>query len=212
MCSIDATKVESLIKELESQCSEKYILEIYNFNTTQPAGNERKSVDVRVAVMEDGNLKIIRVKKNERRAAAIDVMCLHRCVAVHLYEVTRCIIPVVSWYTLFPRQHDFRLELELHEAVNEYDPEFVAVKKMVETMCVPKPGTLSFCPCTDEWKVNLLRYKRQSTFVLEDTFLVTLSDVKECKVNWEHYGRDNLDEPLEVNLEDFDDRHWELEV
>ena len=77
----------------------------------QPAGNERKSVDVRMAVMEDGNLKIIRVKKNERRAAAIDVMCLHRCVAVHLCEATRGIIAVVSWYTLFPRQHDFRLEL-----------------------------------------------------------------------------------------------------
>ena len=97
MCSIDATKVESLIKELESLCSEKYVTEIYNFNTTQPAGNERKSVDVRVVVMEDGNLKVIRVKKNERRAAAIDVMCLHRCVAVHLCEATRCNILMVLY-------------------------------------------------------------------------------------------------------------------
>ena len=93
MCSIDATKVEYLIKELESLCSEKYVTEIYNFNTTQPAGNERERVDVRVVVMEDGTLKIIMVKKNERRAAAIDVMCLHRCVAVHMCEATRCIIP-----------------------------------------------------------------------------------------------------------------------
>eukprot|EP00731_Ephydatia_muelleri_P030231 Em0021g754a len=184
--SIDATKVEMLNRELEQLCQKKHVVEVYNFTVTLPFTDQRKSVEVRVVAM-DGTLKIVRVKKNEKRAAAIDVLCLNR-------------------------QHDFRLEVCHHENVRRSDPEYSSVKKLVRTMYIRKSGILSFCPYTEQWTVELLRYKRQSTFVLEDTFLVTLSDVKECKVNWERYGRDNQGDPLEVNLEDFSDRHWELEL
>ena len=108
------------------------------------------------------------------------------------------------------RQHDFRLELDCHEIVRTYDPEFIVVKKLVETMLLT-PGSLTFTPCNG-WKVNMLRYKRQSTFLLEDTFMITISDVKECFVNWESYSRRNEGDQLTVNLEDFENRHWELEV
>ena len=128
-------------------------------------------------------------------------------------HVPRGTLTVMAMYcNLLIRQHDFRLEVCLHENVRRSDPEYSSVEKLVRTMYIPKSGILSFCPCTEQWKVELLRYKRQYTFVLEDTFLVTLSDVKECKVNWERYGRDNQGDSLEVNLEDFSDRHWELEV
>ena len=86
------------------------------------------------------------------------------------------------------RQHDFRLELDCHEIVNTCDPEFIVVKKLVESMSLT-PGSLTFTPC-DDWKVNMLRYNRQSTFHLEDTFMVAISEVKECHVNWENYSFD----------------------
>ena len=108
------------------------------------------------------------------------------------------------------REHDFRLELDCHEIVNTCDPEFIVVKKLVESMSLT-PGSLTFTPC-DDWKVNMLRYKRQSTFHLENTFMVTISEVKECHVNWEKYSRRNEGDQLIVNLEDYQDRHWELEV
>ena len=57
-------------------------MEIFNFNLTVPdeGGDQRKCVDARVIAMESGELKIIRVKKNESRVVAFDVMCLHRWV------------------------------------------------------------------------------------------------------------------------------------
>ena len=103
------------------------------------------------------------------------------------------------------RQHDFRLELDYHEIVHTYDPEFIVVKKFVESMS-QTPQTLTFTPC-DDWKVCMLRYKRQSTFLLDETLMVTLSDVKECCVTC---SRRN--EQLTVDLEDLQDRHSELEV
>ena len=87
MCRIDPTKVEALATELKSHCSEKHVLEIYSFTITLhvPAGDKRKKVDVQVVAMEDGTLKVIRVKKNESRAAVIDVVYMHRCVVVRVY-------------------------------------------------------------------------------------------------------------------------------
>ena len=130
-----------------------------------------------------------------------------------------CIL-VIVWYwihvygmVLDPdiRQHDFRLELDRHEIVRTCDAEFIVIKKLVESMLLA-PGRLTFTPC-DGWKVHILRYKRQSTFLLEDSFMVIISDVKEYCVNWENYSMRNEGDQLIVNLEDFQDcRYWELKV
>ena len=124
---------------------------------------------------------------------------------------------MVCHWILDTRQHDFRLELDCHEIIPTCDPEFIVIKKFVESIS-QTPGTLTFTPC-DGWKVNMFRYKRQSTFLYQDpdpdpdpdTFMVTMSDVKECRVAWENYGRRNEGEQLTVNLEDLAS-HWELEV
>ena len=109
------------------------------------------------------------------------------------------------------RQHDFRLNLDRHVIVHTFDPEFIVIEKLVESMSLA-PGTLTFTPCNG-WKVDKLCYKRQSTFILEDTFMVTISDVKECCVDWENYSQRNEgDHQLTVNLENSQDNHWELEV
>ena len=92
------------------------------------------------------------------------------------------------------RQHDFRLELNCHEIVHTCDAEFIAIKKLVESMSL-RPGKLTFTPCNG-WKVIMLSYKRQSTFLLEDTFMVTISDVKEYCVNWKNYSRRNEGDQL----------------
>ena len=61
-------------------------MEIYNFILTLPdeGGDKRKRVDVQVMAMESGELKIIRVMKNDDRMVAFDVMCLHRWVWLSL--------------------------------------------------------------------------------------------------------------------------------
>ena len=76
-----------LNRELEQLCQKKHVVEVYNFRITLPSTDQRKPVEVRVVAMDDGTLKIVRVKKNEKRAAAIDVLCLHRCVV----SVPRCV-------------------------------------------------------------------------------------------------------------------------
>ena len=57
-------------------------MEIFNFILTLPDedGDMRKRVNVQVMAMESGELKIIRVVKNDDRVVAFDVMCLHRSV------------------------------------------------------------------------------------------------------------------------------------
>eukprot|EP00731_Ephydatia_muelleri_P033572 Em0032g34a len=108
-------------------------------------------------------------------------------------------------------QHDFRLNLDRHVIVHTFDPEFIVIEKLVESMSLAL-GTLTFTPCNG-WKVDKLCYKRQSTFILEDTFMVTISDVKECSVDWENYSQRNEgDHQLTVNLENSQDNHWELEL
>ena len=71
-------------------------MEIFNFNLTVPdeGGDQRKCVDARVIAMESGELKIIRVKKNESRVVAFDVMCLHRWVwLLGVYGCLQCHVP-----------------------------------------------------------------------------------------------------------------------
>ena len=57
-------------------------MEIYNFILTLPdeGGDQRKRVDVQVMAMESGELKIIRVVKNDDRLVAFDVICPNRWV------------------------------------------------------------------------------------------------------------------------------------
>ncbi|KAL5510868.1 hypothetical protein EMCRGX_G006479 [Ephydatia muelleri] len=180
---VDPSKIDKVSRELKDLCDQRHSVEIFNFILTLPDadGDMRKRVNVQVMAMESGELKIIRVVKNDYRVVAFDVMCLHR-------------------------QLDFRLNLDRHEIIHTCDPEFIVIKKLVESMSLA-PGTLTFTPCND-WKVDMLRYIRQSTFILEDTFMVTISDVKECSVNWER----NEGEQFTVNLEDSQDKHWELEL
>ena len=80
MRSVDASKVDKVTRELKGLCDQRHSVEIYNFNLTLPdeGGDQRKCVDARVMAMESGKLKIIRVKKNESRVVAFDVMCLRR--------------------------------------------------------------------------------------------------------------------------------------
>lgn len=110
------------------------------------------------------------------------------------------------------RQHDFRLNLSYYELIHKHNPEYSGCMKLVDSMSIPSSGSLCFLPCTGIWKVDLLRCTKRYTYVLEETFLITMSEVKEYKVDWEHYGRENQEKLLTVNLEDLADRHWELEV
>lgn len=65
-------------------------MEIFNFILTLPDadGDMRKRVNVQVMAMESGELKIIRVVKNDYRVVAFDVMCLHRSVWLSLMSYT----------------------------------------------------------------------------------------------------------------------------
>ena len=94
--------------------------------------------------------------------------------------------------------------------MHKHDCEYSCVK-LVDSMSITEPGSVGFQPCTDMWKVNLLRYARRYTYVLEETFLITISEVKEYKVDWESYGRENKGQLLTVNWEALAG-HWELEV
>lgn len=88
MYSIDDSKVNKLLRELESHCNQKpHVIEIYDFNVTLPTGcDQRMNVDIRVMAKEDDTLEVIRVKRNGKSATTIDVLCVQRYVGwVHGY-------------------------------------------------------------------------------------------------------------------------------
>lgn len=185
---IDDSNVSSLRKELKSYCGQGHTVEIYDFDITlQTSVDPRMQVGVRVFSRGDGTLEVIRVKTNQTKVTTFDIMCLQR-------------------------QHDFRVELSCHDTVQKDEPEFSAITELVKSMSIATPGRLTFQPCTNMANIKLVRYKTQHTYVLEETLLITLSDVKEYEVDLKHIGRENQGELVDVELDDPDDHHWELET
>jgi len=107
-------------------------------------------------------------------------------------------------FFLFCRKHDIRLGLNRFESVPKRDS---TIQKLLRTITMPNPETLAFIPHTDEWVIDFIRHKRRETFFLDEKYMVTVTEVKECQIKWMP-----CDERIFIGPKDYDKPHMEVEV
>ena len=105
------------------------------------------------------------------------------------------------------RKHDFRLELGLQKTVHKGDPYFKIIQDMVKTVSSTVPEQLSLVPYTGEWSVNLIRHKKRTSFLLDDTYMATISCITELDTRPEGCQAGDV-----VTLNLSEKEHWEVEV
>ena len=115
---------------------------------------------------------------------------------------------VISELLLPCRQHDIRLSLNHLQIVLDTDPHYRPVKRLLKTVTYSDPGTLTFVASAQDWTVNYIRHKVRKGYVVDDKYIVTVSNVREYRVDWEKLDPDSL---LTVKPEDYE-THSEVEV
>lgn len=66
-----------LCKELEAVADSKSVVETLDVKFTT-SENKTGKLDLRVKIGSDGRPSIVAVRKNERKVATFDILCLHR--------------------------------------------------------------------------------------------------------------------------------------
>ena len=103
------------------------------------------------------------------------------------------------------------MTLNHYEVVKPEHPQYNTVNRLIRTLTLSSPDdcTITFVPKTEEWNVDFIRHKKRCTYVLDDKYMVTVSSIRECKVDW---PRARSDEILDVTPDLYDETHTEIEV
>ena len=170
-------------------------------------GEERKAVDLRVKFEhgQDGRPTVLGVRKNEAKIVVFDVLCLHRYTYRHVCSYKFC----MNVYLHTCRNHDMRMTLNCYEVMNQHSPEYELVKRLAETVSLsdPEEATITLVTNTDEWSVNFIRHKKRGAYRIDDKFIVTVTDIRECQ-----FKRQPLNTLVSVTPEFYCESHTETEV
>ena len=106
------------------------------------------------------------------------------------------------------RQHDIRICLSRLQIMPPTDK---IISELLKTLTFLEPGTLTLIPCTDDWTVEFIRYKKRTAYIIDDKYMVTVTAVQEYRTAWEKLP--NL-ESVTVKFEDNPEltEHFEVEV
>ena len=100
------------------------------------------------------------------------------------------------------------MSISKQEIVHEGDPSYKTAEMMLEKIKMTiGSDQLILTPCTDEWIIDIIRHKIKDTYVLNELYMVAISNVSEYNVKgW------SCNEGEKKLLEKYGDEHWELEV
>ena len=103
------------------------------------------------------------------------------------------------------------MTLNHYELVRPEHPQYSTVNHLIRTLTLSSPDndTISFVPKTEEWNVDFIRHKKRHTYVLDDKYMVTVSSIRECRIDW---TRARSDEILDVTPDLYNETHTEIEV
>ena len=113
--------------------------------------------------------------------------------------------------TSYCRKHDVRTILKHYEVVKPDHQLCHTVNSLIRTLTLSSPDdcTISLVPRTENWNVHFIRHKKRHTYVLEDKYMVTVSLIRECLLDW---PRAKTDELLDVTPDLYNKTHTEVEV
>ena len=98
-----------------------------------------------------------------------------------------------------------RIGLHHYECVQDGDPLYAVVREIIGNISFPSQGKAWIQPKTTHWKIHLIRHKKKLTYILDDSFAITISDISEHRFN-EEKG-----EYVEFDMT-MDKAHVEMEV
>ena len=93
--------------------------------------------------------------------------------------------------------------------MNQRSPEYNLVERLVKTVSLsdPEEATITLVTRTDEWSVNFIRHKKREAYRIDDKFIVTVTDIRECQ-----FEREELHTCVAVTPDRYRDLHTEIEV
>ena len=103
------------------------------------------------------------------------------------------------------RSFDYRIALSCFEALQRTNPVFADLQSFVDRIQVVCPGTVQI-PFHKEKKVQFVRHKVKTTYILDDGFMVSIAHVK--SIDLEKFP----DKEITLKPEEYEDDHWEVEV
>lgn len=77
------------------------------------------------------------------------------------------------------RQHDIRLCLSKFEVVPPTHPVFAIVQKLLQTVLLKEPETMTFVPFSDEWNVFYIRHRRTTTYIHDGKYIIEIKHTTE---------------------------------
>ena len=101
------------------------------------------------------------------------------------------------------RQHDVRIGLHHYEVVQEGDPYYAVVREMMSRI-TPSRHTIRIQPKTSRWNVHFIRHKKKMTYLVDESFAITIATVSEHSFDAE------IDEPVTFDMRK--EGHAEVEV
>lgn len=102
------------------------------------------------------------------------------------------------------RQHDVRIGLHHYEVVQEGDPYYAVVREMMSRITSPSRHTIRIQPKTSRWNVHFIRHKKKMTYLVDESFAITIATVSEHSFDAE------IDEPVTFDMRK--EGHAEVEV
>ena len=109
------------------------------------------------------------------------------------------------------REHDIRISLNYFEMMNAdpTDPEYKLVEQLMKTLSLsdPNEGIISLVARAQDWNVNFIRHKKRETYNIDDKYIVTVTDIRECQLKQQPQN-----EKISVKSDWYVENHTELEV
>ena len=78
-----------------------------------------------------------------------------------------------------------RIGLYNYEYVTEGEPLHAVVREMVGTLSFPARHLIHLQPKTARWNIHVVRYKKKTTYVLDDRFAATVCSMSEHRCDVE---------------------------
>lgn len=103
------------------------------------------------------------------------------------------------------------MTLNHYEVVKPDHPQYSTVNHLIHTLTLSNPDdcTITFVSMTENSNVHFIRHKKRHTYTLEDKYMITVSLIRECPLDW-HKAR--TDESLDVTPDLYNETHTEVEV
>ena len=88
------------------------------------------------------------------------------------------------------------MALSHYEVVKAESPEHAAIEQLLKTMSLSELDneTITLITKTDDWCVNFIRHKKRETYHYKDKYLITITEVSECKL--ERDDQKNTEVPI----------------